>query len=90
MSFATEGDESPYYKPYDLFLNLLGRKPHYASPLLIAQCPSIMVRAIHQLHIHRHVFSYTHKDIVARYMRMNGRNIFYAIGWDDNGLRRSI
>jgi valyl-tRNA synthetase len=33
-----------------------------------------------------HVFSYTHTDIVARYVRMTGRNVFYPIGWDDNGL----
>jgi len=33
-----------------------------------------------------HVFSYTHTDILARYVRMTGRNVFYPIGWDDNGL----
>ncbi len=33
-----------------------------------------------------HVFSYTQTDIVARYQRMQGKNIFYPIGWDDNGL----
>jgi valyl-tRNA synthetase len=33
-----------------------------------------------------HVFSYTHTDIVARFHRMRGRNVFYPIGWDDNGL----
>ena len=33
-----------------------------------------------------HVFSYTQTDIVARYQRMKGKNIFYPIGWDDNGL----
>jgi valyl-tRNA synthetase len=33
-----------------------------------------------------HVFSYTHTDIVARYQRMNGKAVFYPIGWDDNGL----
>src|SRR3982750_1265762 len=32
-----------------------------------------------------HVFSYTHTDIVARFQRMRGRNVFYPIGWDDNG-----
>ena len=33
-----------------------------------------------------HVFSYTHTDIMARYQRMNGKSVFYPIGWDDNGL----
>ncbi len=33
-----------------------------------------------------HVFSYTHTDVIVRYQRMRGRNIFYPMGWDDNGL----
>ena len=33
-----------------------------------------------------HVFSYTHTDLIARYQRMIGKNVFYPIGWDDNGL----
>ena len=33
-----------------------------------------------------HVFSYTHTDCMARYKRMVGYNVFYPIGWDDNGL----
>ena len=33
-----------------------------------------------------HVFSYTHTDLMARYLRMRGRAVFYPMGWDDNGL----
>ena len=33
-----------------------------------------------------HVFSYTHTDCLARYQRMQGKSVFYPMGWDDNGL----
>ena len=37
------------------------------------------------LHI-GHVYSYTHTDFVVRFQRMIGKNIFYPMGFDDNGL----
>ena len=37
------------------------------------------------LHI-GHAFSYIQTDIIARFQRMRGKNVFYPMGWDDNGL----
>ena len=38
-------------------------------------------------HLHMgHVFSYVQADLVARYQRMQGKDVFYPMGFDDNGL----
>ena len=37
------------------------------------------------LHI-GHIFSYTQTDLIARYKRMQGFNVFYPMGFDNNGL----
>ena len=33
-----------------------------------------------------HVYSYSHPDFIARFRRMYGYNVFYPMGYDDNGL----
>ena len=33
-----------------------------------------------------HVYSYSHPDFIARFWRMNGYNVYYPMGYDDNGL----
>lgn len=38
-------------------------------------------------HLHLgHVYSYSHPDFIARFQRMRGCNVFYPMGYDDNGL----
>ena len=38
-------------------------------------------------HLHiGHVFSYTQAEMIARFRRMQGYNVFYPFGFDDNGL----
>ena len=32
------------------------------------------------------VYSYSHTDFMARFWRMSGRDVFYPMGFDDNGL----
>lgn len=33
-----------------------------------------------------HVFSFTHTDVIARFWRMRGKQVFYPMGYDDSGL----
>lgn len=33
-----------------------------------------------------HVFGYSQMDIIARFQRMSGKNVFFPVGYDDNGL----
>ncbi len=54
-----------------------------AAPTFVIDTPPPTVSG--SLHV-GHVFSYTQTDVLARHQRMNGRNVFYPMGWDDNGL----
>ncbi len=42
-----------------------------------------------EMHI-GHAYSYTQMDIIARYKRMQGYNLFYPWGWDDNGIATEL
>lgn len=58
--------------------------PNSAKPLFSVDTPPPYVSAAH-LHA-GHAMSYTQAEIVIRYKRMCGHNIFYPMGFDDNGL----
>lgn len=42
-----------------------------------------------KLHI-GHIFSYTQAECLARFKRMTGHNVFYPMGYDDNGIPTEI
>ncbi len=63
--------------------NLYKFDPNSKKPVFSIDTPPPTVSG--SLHI-GHIFSYTHTDIIARYKRMSGYNIFYPMGFDDNGL----
>jgi valyl-tRNA synthetase len=52
-------------------------------PTYVVDTPPLTVSG--SLHI-GHAFSFSQTDMVARYHRMRGRNVFYPMGWDDNGV----
>ena len=57
--------------------------PDSSKPVYSIDTPPPTVSG--QIHI-GHVFSYTQAEIMIRYFRMKGFNIFYPFGFDDNGL----
>ena len=72
--WRTVWDEDGTYK----FRNTRDRKAVYS----IDTPPPTVSGSLHV----GHVFSYTHTDVIARYKRMRGYDVFYPMGWDDNGL----
>ena len=54
-----------------------------SKPLYSIDTPPPTVNG--SLHI-GHIFSYAQAEMIARFKRMQGFNIFYPFGFDDNGL----
>ena len=57
--------------------------PDHPGPVFSIDTPPATVSG--KLHL-GHTYSYTQTDFVARFWRMNGCNVFYPMGCDDNGL----
>ena len=57
--------------------------PQAEGPIYSIDTPPATVSG--RLHL-GHVYSYSHADFIARFMRMNGKQVFYPMGFDDNGL----
>ena len=57
--------------------------PQRQGPVYSVDTPPPTVSGL--LHL-GHVYSYSHTDFIARFWRMNGYNVFYPMGYDDNGL----
>jgi len=58
-------------------------RPDGDAPVYAIDTPPASVSG--RLHL-GHVYSYAHADFFARYRRMRGDNVFYPMGFDDNGL----
>jgi valyl-tRNA synthetase len=58
-------------------------RAEHAGPVYSIDSPPATVSG--KLHL-GHVYSYSHADFMARFFRMRGANIFYPMGFDDNGL----
>jgi valyl-tRNA synthetase len=64
-------------------LKLFKFSPNHQGQVYAIDTPPATVSG--NLHL-GHVFSYSHPDFIARFYRMNGYNVFYPMGFDDNGL----
>ncbi len=57
--------------------------PNSAKPIFTIDTPPPTVSG--NIHI-GHIFSYTQAEVIARFKRIMGYNVFYPFGFDDNGL----
>ena len=79
--FQFETKEEEIHKKWD-DLKVYSYNPNDANTFSIDTPPPTVSGYLHM----GHVFSYVQCDIIARYNRIAGKNVFYPIGFDDNGL----
>ncbi|MBD3238904.1 MAG: valine--tRNA ligase [Candidatus Moranbacteria bacterium] len=65
-------------------LKIFKFNPQKKQPLYVVDTPPPYVSADH-LHS-GHIMSYAQAEFIVRYKRMRGFNVFYSMGFDDNGL----
>jgi valyl-tRNA synthetase len=63
---------------------IYGFDPDSTAPVFSVDTPPPYVSASH-LHV-GHAMSYAQADFIVRYKRMRGFNVYYPMGFDDNGL----
>jgi valyl-tRNA synthetase len=80
---ALEGLETKWQRQWDIAGTFRFDRTKPRDQVFAIDTPPPTVSG--SLHI-GHVFSYTHTDVIARFQRMRGREVFYPMGWDDNGL----
>lgn len=59
-------------------------RPSSQGPVFSVDTPPPYVSAAH-LHV-GHAMSYAQAEFIVRFQRMRGKNVFYPMGFDDNGL----
>ena len=76
---STEKEMQAFWEENDVYKF----DPNSPKPIYSIDTPPPTVNG--SLHI-GHIFSYTQAEMIARYKRMKGFNVFYPFGFDDNGL----
>ncbi|MEF8835043.1 MAG: valine--tRNA ligase [Candidatus Thermoplasmatota archaeon] len=68
-------------------MDIYSYNPESKKPVFSIDTPPPTISG--EMHI-GHAYSYTQMDIMARYKRMQGHNLFYPWGWDDNGIATEL
>src|SRR5690242_18652424 len=83
MENYSPGKAEPQLQAYWQEKGIYHFAPDAPEPIYSVDTPPPTVSG----HLHLgHVYSYNHTDFMVRFWRMRGYNVFYPMGYDDNGL----